>query len=174
MWFSLKWGRVWSECFVFALTTAVQAARLLLSMASCCSTIPIFPSIIPSSSQSSGQLQQPDGDQMGAGWWREGVSFWGHLNTRDMQCSESKSTKRTHTHTHTHSAIGGLIPDDSQLVSLRRGEEVRLFTLERIPRHLWSKHTHTYSEIDRIYPLSPHLSLNKLGSVSQAMCCVWL
>lgn len=121
MWVLLKSSQARSECFVFAAAAAVIGLPPPL----CSLTSLRWPAVVQPSSPSSpspGHLQ-PYGGQIGASW-RE------VLNTRDGQCSESKKTT---THTHTGSVFGGLIPSDTQRVSLRRGEEVSPFTLRRIP-----------------------------------------
>lgn len=160
---------MWSECFVFAAATAViclhsppsppSGGQLLFSHP----CLPLHPSLRPELWGSYSLMVI----KWELGW---GSELCGAFQRQKYSVEYSELFKRTRENTHINFNIGGFIPTDSQLVSLRRGEEVRLFTLERIPLCLWSKHTVR----DRLCPFSPHLSFNKLDAVYHAVCGVWL
>lgn len=79
---------------------------------------------------------------VGSGEPRKGVvSFWKHVNTGDIQCSEVSKRKNTNTHTHAHSLRLEVL---SQVTpNLPRSGEVERsgYLLWRGSLCLWSKHT---------------------------------
>lgn len=171
MWFLFKSSQVWWKCFIFAAATDSSywpplSSRLLLlpyffSMASCCSVIPFFPSILFSGRRSGAVTTR----RWAVGSWVGVESLGRHFKNRDIQYR--KLSKRTNTLPWRLKVLSQVIP---QLVSLRRGEEVRLFTLERIC--LCLTHTQWNGQRER-RSLSPFTS-----SITQQIglclpCSVW-
>lgn len=164
MWVLLKSSQARSECFVFAAAAAVIGLPPPL----CSLTSFRWPAVVQPSSPSSPSLGhlQPDGGQTGASQ-REG------LNTRDGQCSESEKTMW---HTHTLALCLEVASQVTPNVCHSGGVKRSAYWLCWGSPSVSGPHTHEVkqTERDRICPLSPHLSLDKLDSVSLAVCGVCL
>lgn len=158
MWFLLERSQVWWECFVIAAAAAVTGLlsapftsslgrQLLFSHP----RLPLWGAL------------QPDGDRLRAGW-REGKGRGGVNSTPETYSTVSRRSRRTHTSTLRLEVWSRVTPNLSHSGEVKRSGYL-----------LWRgslTYTQKYTERDRICPLSPHLSLNKLDCVSRAVCVV--